>query len=254
MLLAISQDLAISSHGLSDSFRLWSTLSSAFALMMAWPLWLIGRSLRQRSTNLAPDKPTALDELSSLPAGSYRVFDHLKVPRLNGMGQSHLHHVVVSAFGIFVIHCEERRGEIVGSDEDYHWQSGASGNPRHFVNPLVRNAYHSRCLARVLKITESWVLPLVYYSKSCRFSHAHAPNLVTGSLVQSIECHKQPLIDLAQLADIIEAMQGLDGSKQQPSGFLSAETILSMQRKKRLRIGRTHSNPLTTHEASGQMR
>ena len=210
---------------------IWRLLRQRFEKKL--PLEHPGRDLGQR--------PCASQELARLDPSIYRIFQQVHVPRLDDCGHTCIHHLVYSRHGIFVIHVQNDGGEIHGHDEDYHWLIGSPGQERHLVNPLVRNAYHSRCLARLLEIPEQLILPLVYFPNPCHFSHDHAPNLLAGSLASCIQSRRQELLTVEQMDRIDAALSQLRQTQGQAvndnrSAWLTSDKILSMHASRRARI------------------
>jgi len=176
--------------------------------------------------------PDVAEELGKLDSSSYRLFHQFQLPRLNGNGKTLIHHVAVSRFGVFVIHVKEESGKIHGTDEQYHWRLREAESDQHLINPLLRCAYHCRCLARQLELDEAMLLPLVYFPRSCQFSNPHASNLITESLALNIGLHQSVLMNDDELARVCARLQETATPAPPPiireGNWLSSARILAM--------------------------
>ena len=69
------------------------------------------------------------------------------VPSRNGTTQ--IDHILVSAYGIFVIETKNLKGWIFGSAENATWTQVLAGKKYPFQNPLKQNYRHTRCARRL---------------------------------------------------------------------------------------------------------
>ena len=79
---------------------------------------------------------------------SYIVFDNVIVQSDRGM--SHISHVVVSPYGVFVITLCDLRGKISGHRDDQEWIVKGRGVNDTILNPLWENRKHINALEKKL--------------------------------------------------------------------------------------------------------
>ena len=71
---------------------------------------------------------------------------------LSKNGTTQIDHVLISAFGIFVIETKNLQRAIFGNEKDSTWCQSIFGHKNRFQNPLRQNFRHIECLAEFLKL------------------------------------------------------------------------------------------------------
>jgi hypothetical protein len=167
----------------------------ALLFLVAWIL----REQRRRKEikeheKQAGGRQQATRSLRRLPSRQYKSWHGLLVPRFRHEGLTKLHHVVVSKYGIFVIQVQQEQGLIVGEPGDRHWESQAGTDSKVFPNPLIRNQYHVRSLARCLELPEALFFSIIHFEHQVRFAHPQPGHVLTTGLGRYIIAHRTELI------------------------------------------------------------
>lgn len=150
---------------------------------------------------------TAASSLRRLPSGVYQVFQELHIPRLDGKGVTRISYVVVARHGIFVIHPQREVGLISGGPGDRNWICQDGGQEAVFTNPVIRNAYHARSLARHLGLPEALICPVVLFDQEVTFAHKPPPNVLTSGLRSFILSHQAELLSGDMLAGVLKKLR-----------------------------------------------
>ena len=146
---------------------------------------------RSRSTRAsASTRPTAERSLRRLDPARYTVFSDLYIPRHRGEGTTHLDHVVVSVYGVFVIHTVQGNGKIdpAGGRE---WIRKTWLRSRRFVNPVSRNAFHAKALAHFLGIKNTRCHPITLFTGSVVFETPPPAGVLAGRLARTIMARRK---------------------------------------------------------------
>lgn len=192
--------------------RYWMIALPVCILAFTLAVWLLVRIIRGKSTTSQPaarvsgtPKATsraALSSLRRLPPEHYRIFNDVFIPRLDGEGNTQLHHIVLSRFGVFVIQGQPEDGLITGGLEDRDWTLIQADSRKRFINPIIRSTYHLKALAKFLELPESSLLPIIYFDAEPRFEAARPPYLLTGGLGRYIISHHEELLTVDELDEI----------------------------------------------------
>lgn len=135
--------------------------------------------------------------LTSLPDG-YFVFEDVY---LNVDGRSvQIDHVVISAYGIFVIETKNYKGWIYGSDESEYWTKNIYGRKYQFRNPIKQNFSHVAALSRLLGPSYSSFIPVVVFLNGATLKcDARATVLYCGQLIDFIMGYKDSIFDFEEI-------------------------------------------------------
>ncbi|MES2596090.1 MAG: nuclease-related domain-containing protein [Verrucomicrobiota bacterium] len=140
--------------------------------------------------------------LRRLPPEHFKVFNDVFVPRLDNDGNTRLHHVILSTFGIFIVQVQPENGLITGAEEDREWNLIQQDGRRRFINPLIRSAYHVKALAKYLEVPEASILPIIFFDAEPRFEAPCPPYMLTQGLGRYIISHTVPLLSQEILDDV----------------------------------------------------
>ncbi|MDA8239238.1 MAG: NERD domain-containing protein [Nitrospiraceae bacterium] len=146
------------------------------------------------------EKITSAGMWTFLDADKYRRIDNLIVPSLNGTTQ--IDHVLISAYGIFVLETKNMKGWIFGSPENDKWTQSIYGKKRHFQNPMKQNYRHVRCLMDYLHIEEKIFRPVVFFIGNCKFKTPMPSNVLNGGLIPYVQSFNIACLTTQQVADI----------------------------------------------------
>ena len=150
--------------------------------------------------------------VSSLLAGSldrnlYTRFEDIIVPTANGTTQ--IDHIVVSAFGVFVIETKNVNGWIFGHENDAKWTQVLFGKKWRFQNPLRQNYRHTRALAEFLMLDHSVVHSIVFFIGTCEFKTPIPRCVMTSGLTAYIQQFQGRCVDEAGVAHIVQELRSL---------------------------------------------
>jgi len=135
-----------------------------------------------------------------LPKDVYRVIHNVTIPDGQG-GTTQIDHVIVSAFGVFVVETKHHRGWVFGGEKDRTWtQKIHGGHSQKFQNPLRQNYKHTECLQELLGLESSEVKSVVVFTGNCTLkTKEKLPDHVTkpGSCVRYIKSQADTILDEA---------------------------------------------------------
>lgn len=86
--------------------------------------------------------------LKKLPEESYTVINDLLIQ--NNGHTSQIDHIVISAYGIFVIETKTYKGWIYGGEKSEYWTQNIYGNKYQLRNPIHQNYGHIKALKNIL--------------------------------------------------------------------------------------------------------
>ncbi len=153
------------------------------------------------------EKVTSAGIWSLLDKDTYRRIDDVIVPTSNGTTQ--IDHVIVSAYGIFVIETKNMKGWIFGSADSDKWTQSIFGKKSHFQNPIKQNYRHTRSLAEYLRIDHGLFRPVVFFIGDCEFKTPMPANVLHGGLIPYVKGFRQPCIALQQVLEIETSLSSL---------------------------------------------
>lgn len=151
--------------------------------------------------------------LSKLDRTKYKVFHDLYIPKSDG-STAQIDHLVVSAYGIFVIETKNFNGQISGEESGQHWTQKTLKRENTFYNPVWQNEGH----INALKEFYGDVNKINYYSfiVFTRKSHVElygsfikAQVLYTDQLLKAIREQKKQCLKAALVRELAEKLQPL---------------------------------------------
>lgn len=141
-----------------------------------------------------------LGALKGLDSRVYRSFNDLYVLRHDEEGTTQIDHVVVSAFGIFVIETKNYSGWIFGSENTQKWTQCLKGGKKFpFQNPLWQNKLHIASLAKELDLPVSVFHSIVYFAGDSTFKTEMPANVINEGLKGYIESHQDIFLSQEQV-------------------------------------------------------
>lgn len=143
-----------------------------------------------------------------LDSDVYTPFRDVIIP--SGNGTTQIDHVVVSAFGIFVIETKNMKGWIFGRETDARWMQVLSRKNKYpFQNPLRQNYCHTKSLADFLGLDHSLFHSIVFFAGGCRFKTTMPPSVISSNLPSYIKQFTGRLLDEVRLVKIVEKIKAL---------------------------------------------
>lgn len=133
--------------------------------------------------------------LEKLPSNKYIVLNNVFF-MVNGIYYQ-IDHLVISAFGIFVIETKQYNGFITGGKYDKYWVRHTRGHKKYYyLNPIRQNYGHVKGLAELLHISESKIFNIVCIPSDADLMVEHDGEVTRyGSLLSGIVSHKKIIID-----------------------------------------------------------
>jgi len=177
---------------------------------------------------------SVMSSLERLPKDHYESLHEVFVPRLDGQGTTRIHHVVLSRYGIYVLHVQNECGDISGDPDGREWTSRQKDGMRVFTNPVHRNAYHVKALVQHLKLPEALFHSLIIFDSEVRFETPPPPNVLTHGLGSTI---------ISQTAEIIspELLQRVSAQLCEATGNKDLDSRRREHTKDRMsRLKHTH--------------
>ena len=134
----------------SDGFKVIS-----FLAVVATVMFVLGR----RQHQLAADPKVVKDQLEQLGA-DYTILSDVVVSAELGMND--VSHVVVSAYGVFVLTVKTEAGKVTGRQGDREWHIKSARDILY--NPLWENRKHVNALEKI--IGPVWFIPVVVFTRA----------------------------------------------------------------------------------------
>lgn len=236
----------------------WPLILAICTLIPVLALTVLGIYLRRKIAGMVPGQikdsksdlaAGALASLHRLPKDRYQFISNIEVPRLDDRGTTHLNHIVLSPHGIFVIQVQEETGHVTGAKTDSKWKATVAGVEDTFVNPLIRNRYHVKALARFLGLPEALFHSIIYFPNVVRFETEPPADILTARLGRHILSHKAEIISPEVISRAFEALNPLEGAgKSRPiitSGRPASAPLLEKHAPLR-QHGSSHAAPRRT--------
>ncbi len=92
-------------------------------------------------------------------------------------GTTQIDHVIVSAFGVFVIETKNMAGWIFGNEKDAKWTQVLHREKHRFQNPLRQNYKHTQVLGESLGIAKQAIHSVVVFVGDAEFKTPMPPNV-----------------------------------------------------------------------------
>ena len=96
---------------------------------------------------------------AGLEKNRYTILNDVTIP--SSGGTTHIDHIVVSRFGIFVIESQHASGRVSGGEFQERWKQYHLRRFTRFDNPMHRNALQLQALENLLKVPASKFHPVV---------------------------------------------------------------------------------------------
>lgn len=153
--------------------------------------------------------------LKKLPKKEYIVLNDIMLE--NNYGTHQIDHLIISKYGIFVIEMKNYYGLIIGEDYKENWIQCLGRKKYYFKNPINQNYSHVKTIEELLKLDNSFFIPIVCFSNSAKL-RVKSKNIVVklNHLVETIEKFYKPLLenDINELAHIIIENNIIDKEKR----------------------------------------
>lgn len=181
----------------------WILVLSVFAFIFALMVleFFLGQTRGQNrqpseqpTRQQSEHKKAVLNSLHRLPKEQYRVLSHVHVPRLDGRGTTSMQHVVLSTYGMFVIQPQDQSGHVSGEVNAKHWTVEGQDGQHNFINPIVRNQYHVKALAKFLLLPEALFFSIIFFQSEVSFEDEPESNVINKGLGRHILSHTAQIV------------------------------------------------------------
>lgn len=153
------------------------------------------------------EKMASVGMWAFLDSQIYQRVHDLTVPSPNGTTQ--IDHILVSAYGIFVIETKNYAGWIFGDATQAKWTQVLHGKKYSFQNPLRQNYRHIKCLSDYLKLDESLFHSIVFFIGDSTFKTDMPPNVVNERLAGHIGSYRQILLSPDRVSSVLDRLRAL---------------------------------------------
>lgn len=153
------------------------------------------------------EKVTQFGLWYKLDENVYRRFHDVIVPSHNGTTQ--IDHVLVSAFGIFVVETKNYNGWIFGDEHSSQWTVTHFAKKYRFQNPLRQNYRHVQCLREYLHLDETVFHSLVFFIGEAELKTQLPRNVLTEGLTSYIRSFRTPMINARVVAKVCASLASL---------------------------------------------
>lgn len=105
-----------------------------------------------------------------------------------------------------MIETKNYRGWIFGSEKQRQWTQQIYKRKERFQNPLHQNHLHIRALMAFVDLPESAFRSVIFFIGDCQFKTPMPPNVLNRGLRNWIETHRDPILNLDQVAQIRDSL------------------------------------------------
>lgn len=165
--------------------------------------WLFGNPIN-RLRGWYGEKKTGFRLWLTLNSKVYHRYHDLIIPAK--FGTSQLDHLLVSEYGIFIIETKNKKGWIFGSGGQAKWTQVIYGKKYTFQNPLQQAYSQKKSLAKFLKIQETRIHTIAYFSGKCKFKTKMPPNVLRRGVRSYIRSFRQPILSKAEVEEILASL------------------------------------------------
>lgn len=147
----------------------------------------------------------------NLDPATYKIVRDVMLPVDDATTQ--IDHIVVSRFGIFVIETKTMKGWIFGSEADAKWTQQLFRKKCSFQNPIRQNYRHTKTLAELTTIPDSYFKSVIAFSGEAVFKTpmpAHVLHI--RDLCPFISSFRDVIIQDEQVPEIVAAISEWAGT------------------------------------------
>ncbi len=133
--------------------------------------------------------------LKDLNPEQYHVLHDLLLPDGKG-GQTQIDHVVVSAYGIFVIETKNWDCWVFGTEKDSQWTLSYRGRRKQkTLSPLVQNEGHVKAVCSLLNVKKEHCHNLVFINPVSKLKTGPIQGVFQTGLVRHIQSYQTVVFD-----------------------------------------------------------
>jgi len=181
----------------------WVKIFATGMIFIALIVLFLKNNGAKSNTSAAELVKKELDQLGD----SYTVFDNVIVQSDRGM--SHISHVVVAPYGVFVLTLCDQRGKISGHRDEREWIVKGRGVSDTILNPLWENRKHINALEK--KLGSQPFIPAVVFTCAKLIDDFGPIAVNVGQLQKFFMGYTKTLIDHNDLELVVDILNEVKG-------------------------------------------
>lgn len=122
---------------------------------------------------------------------------------------------MLSRYGVFVVQVQHECGDISGDAQSREWQARQNDSVRSFTNPVLRNQYHLKALAKHLDAPEALFHSFIVFDSAAQFEDSPPPQVLTEGIGRAIISHTSEIISPAMLEKMTRVLRETCVSQEQ---------------------------------------
>ena len=136
----------------------------------------------------------------------YHIIKNVTLPTDNGTTQ--IDHVIVSAYGVFVVETKNIKGWIFGGERDAIWTQKIYKHSEKFQNPLRQNYKHVKILQQLLNLNDEQIHSVVVFVGNSEFKTQKPENVTYGAgYIRYIKSKTRCVLSSQQVMEIIDKIE-----------------------------------------------
>ena len=159
---------------------------------------------KSKQHRLAGDPKVVKEQLARLGA-DYTVLSNVVISAELGMND--VSHVVVSAYGVFVLTVKTEAGKVFGREGDQEWQIKSGRQRDILVNPLWENRKHVNALEKLTGPV--WFIPVVVFTRAALKGEFGATVVRLKELIPYIEQQKTSRLSHDKRDEIVQKLRNI---------------------------------------------
>lgn len=141
-----------------------------------------------------------------LDKSEYHLIKNVTLPTEDGTTQ--IDHIIVSAYGVFVVETKNLRGWIFGSAKQKTWTQQIYKHKTKFQNPLHQNYKHTKTLQALLNLDEHQLHSVVIFIGNSTFKTDVPENVTYGmGYIRYILSKTDPVLSPSQVVEITQSIE-----------------------------------------------
>ncbi len=158
----------------------------------------------------------------------YHIVKNVTLPTENGTTQ--IDHVIVSAYGVFVVETKNIKGWIFGNSHDAMWTQKIFKHSGKFQNPLHQNYKHVKTLQKLLNLKDEQIHSLVVFVGDSTFKTPMPENVTYGyGYIRYIKSKTRRVLSSSEVTEIIKK---IGSGRLVPSFKTHREHVANVQKIK----------------------
>ena len=141
-----------------------------------------------------------------LDKNEYHLIKNVTLPIENGTTQ--IDHIIVSAYGVFVVETKNIKGWIFGSANQPMWTQKIYKHSDKFQNPLHQNYKHVKTLEQLLGLKDEQIHSLVVFVGDSTFKTTMPENVTYGfGYIRYIKSKMRRVLSASEVTEIINKIE-----------------------------------------------